>query len=172
MDVAAGNEDAVAHAAIDDEVAADDDHGFADLFVALDADVLGNGDPCAGDSIRGGLGTLSACRSLEQNTRDGYRQERNQIATTESGSGVQGTQTIVLRGPRGIVTIEAERGPNAQDSYDGTNGDDAQIAGHDAKQTSDGYAWVEDDLFVKVSGDSFVTDADVKAIAEHVEAVR
>ena len=102
---------------------------------------------------------------------DGYAQERNQIATTQSGSGVQGTQTIVLRGPRGIVTIEAERGPNAQSTYDGTNGDDVQIGGHDAKKTSDGYAWVDGDLFVKVTGDSFVTDADVKAIAAQVEEI-
>ena len=40
---------------------------------------------------------------------EGYAQERNQIATTSTGSGVQGQQTVVLRGPRGLVTIEAER---------------------------------------------------------------
>jgi hypothetical protein len=71
-----------------------------------------------------------------------------------------------------VVTIEAERGPDAQSTYDATNGDDVQIGGHDAKQTSDGYAWVDGDLFVKVTGDSFVTDDDVQAIAGAVEAVR
>ncbi len=145
-------------------------------------ELLGN-DPTAPSPDQGGQGTtpdqgsgssdvqpalgLVAVSSLP----DGYAQERNQIATTQSGSGLQGTQTIVLRGQRGIVTIEAERGPNAQSTYDGTNGDDVQIGGHDAKKTSDGYAWVDGDLFVKVSGDSFVTDADVKAIAEQVEAI-
>ena len=106
-------------------------------------------------------------------TPDGYAQERNQIATTTTGSGVEGHQTIVLRGPRGLVTIEADRGPHAQSSYDDLNGDVTQIAGHEAKDITDGYAWVEDgNLLVTVTGDTFVTAEDVKAIAEHVEAVR
>jgi len=106
-------------------------------------------------------------------TPDGYVQERNQIATTTTGSGVEGHQTIVLRGPRGLVTIEADRGPNAQSSYDDLNGDVTDLAGHEAKDISDGYAWVDGgDLLITVTGDSFVTPADVKAIAEQVEAVR
>jgi S1-C subfamily serine protease len=106
-------------------------------------------------------------------TPEGYAQERNQIATTTTGSGVEGHQTIVLRGPRGLVTIEAERGPNAQSGYDDLNGDETQIAGHEAKDITNGYAWVEDgDLLVKVTGDTFVTPEDVKTVAEAVEAVR
>ena len=145
-------------------------------------ELLGN-DPTAPSPDQGGQGTTPDQGSGSSDVQpalglvtvsslpDGYAQERNQIATTQSGSGLQGTQTIVLRGPRGIVTIEAERGPNAQSTYDGTNGDDVQIGGHDAKKTSDGYAWVDGDLFVKVTGDSFVTAADVKAIAEQVEEI-
>jgi len=106
-------------------------------------------------------------------TPDGYSQERNQIATTTTGSGVEGHQTIVLRGPRGLVTIEADRGPQSQASYDDLNGDSTTIAGQDAKAITSGFAWVADgDLLIKVTGDSFVTPADVEAIAEHVEAVR
>ena len=71
------------------------------------------------------------------------------------------------------MTIEADRGPNAQSSYDDLNGDVTDLAGHEAKDISDGYAWVDGgDLLITVTGDSFVTPADVKAIAEQVEAVR
>ena len=55
MQVAADHDDAVANAAVDVQAAADDDRGVGHLFVALDADVLAEGDARAGQPIGGGV---------------------------------------------------------------------------------------------------------------------
>ena len=68
MQVAADHDDAVADAAVDVEAAADDDRGVGHFFVALDADVLAEGDARAGQPIGGGVGGLREGVSLNEQT--------------------------------------------------------------------------------------------------------
>ena len=44
--------------------------------------------------------------------------------------------------------------------------------GQEAKEITDGVAWLaDDDLLVKVTGDTFVVEDDVRTIAEAIEVV-
>src|SRR5262245_43608800 len=76
MQVAAHDHDAIPDAAIDIEAAADDNGGIGHLFVALDADVLTEGDACAGQAVSSGVRRLCGGRRVNEQTDRRDRQER------------------------------------------------------------------------------------------------
>ena len=81
MKVAADHDDAVADAAFDGQRAEDDDRGVGHLFVALDADVLPDGDAGAGQfvsgDVRGGFRGLSEHGNGSDETGQNQCQQRS-----------------------------------------------------------------------------------------------
>jgi len=137
-------------------------------------DQLLNGGLGGSDNGSGGSGQAAPSQDLAivklGDLPSGYREGRSSSDTTRTGGEVTGNQVIVIRGEKGDVTVEAERGDGAAGRFDRLKGDSTEVDGKQAKQVDGGLAFLlEGDLLVIVTGSDSVPNNDIQAIAESVQ---
>lgn len=142
--------------------------GLEDLFG-------GSEDQPAGDEEGAALPGAPARQDLAiirlADLPDGYQRVRSSTSTTRRGSGVEGEQTIVVRGDEGRITVTAVRGDDAADRFAELDGRDRAVGNATGKVTDDGLAFLVDDVLVTVEGQSGVPFEVLAQLAEQVEVV-